>query len=157
MGYSGSLGEIDLATALQVLGRAGRAGVLSVHGEGTCLAILDGGRILFASCDRVAPLGRRFLEAGLISEDQLEHALKEQRRRVDRPLLGTLLVKLGYLSVEAAAPVVEDHIVTVLQDVLSWPEAQVHFDECDGPTDAILKPGRGDVDSILLRVTLNRA
>lgn len=158
MAYQGSLGEIDLSAALQVLCRAGRSGVLSVYGkEGTALAILDDGRILFASSDRVEPLGHRFVEAGLVTPGQLDRALEEQRRRADRPLLGSLLVEMGCLSPEAAAPVLEDHIVAVLRDTLSWPDARVHFHECPGPTDPILPPGRADVDLLLLRAALGRA
>ncbi len=42
------------------------------------------------------PLGERLIEAGLISEDQLQVALKEQNRR-DEPL-GRILVNLGLIS-----------------------------------------------------------
>ncbi|MDJ0793442.1 MAG: GspE/PulE family protein [Woeseiaceae bacterium] len=42
------------------------------------------------------PLGERLIEAGLISEDQLQVALKEQSRH-DEPL-GRILVKLGLIS-----------------------------------------------------------
>lgn len=42
------------------------------------------------------PLGQRLIEAGLISEDQLQVALKEQSRK-DEPL-GRILVKLGLIS-----------------------------------------------------------
>jgi len=42
------------------------------------------------------PLGERLIEAGLITEDQLQVALKEQSRN-DEPL-GRILVKLGLLS-----------------------------------------------------------
>jgi general secretion pathway protein E/type IV pilus assembly protein PilB len=42
------------------------------------------------------PLGERLIEAGLISEDQLHVALKEQSRR-DEPL-GRILVRLGLIS-----------------------------------------------------------
>ena len=43
-----------------------------------------------------APLGERLIHAGLISEDQLQVALKEQTRN-DEPL-GRILVKLGLIS-----------------------------------------------------------
>ncbi|MDJ0699997.1 MAG: hypothetical protein QNJ07_09090, partial [Woeseiaceae bacterium] len=42
------------------------------------------------------PLGERLIEAGLITEDQLQVALKEQSRR-DEPL-GRILVSLGLIS-----------------------------------------------------------
>ena len=42
------------------------------------------------------PLGERLIEAGLISRDQLQVALKEQSRH-DEPL-GRILVKLGLIS-----------------------------------------------------------
>lgn len=48
------------------------------------------------STDAGLPLGQRLIEAGLISEDQLQVALKEQSRK-DEPL-GRILVKLGLLS-----------------------------------------------------------
>lgn len=48
------------------------------------------------SSERSLPLGERLIEAGLITEDQLQVALKEQSRR-DEPL-GRILVKLGLIS-----------------------------------------------------------
>jgi hypothetical protein len=152
MGYRGSLGEIDLPTALQVFGRARRSGMLSVEGEGcSALIVLDDGRVLFASSDRVARIGERFVDQGLVTEEQLAQVLHMQRRKRTRRLIGCLLTDLGFVTPEQAASTVEDHIVAVLADTIAWPRAHVHFDECEGSEDVPIPPGRGDVDTLLMR------
>ena len=47
------------------------------------------------------PLGQRLIEAGLITETQLQNALREQART--REYLGRILIRLGYVSEEAVA------------------------------------------------------
>jgi type IV pilus assembly protein PilB len=47
------------------------------------------------------PLGQRLIEAGLINEQQLQTALREQQRT--REYLGRILIRLGYVSDEAVA------------------------------------------------------
>ncbi len=47
------------------------------------------------------PLGQRLIEAGLINDQQLQTALREQQRT--REYLGRILIRLGYVSDEAVA------------------------------------------------------
>jgi type IV pilus assembly protein PilB len=47
------------------------------------------------------PLGQRLIEAGLITDTQLQNALREQART--REYLGRILIRLGYVSEEAVA------------------------------------------------------
>ncbi|MFQ5881985.1 MAG: GspE/PulE family protein [Candidatus Methylomirabilales bacterium] len=49
----------------------------------------------------VKPLGQRLIEAGLISDSQLQAALKEQQRT--KEYLGKILIRLGFVNEEAVA------------------------------------------------------
>ena len=62
------------------------------------------------------PLGTRLLEAGLISEAQLDLALREQRRQ--GKLLGEVLVELGFVSAEVITSSVASEARTDVVDVL---------------------------------------
>jgi len=155
MGYAGSLGEIDLASALQVLCRSRKSGLLSVEGEDcNALILLHEGRIVFASSDRVSPIGQRFVQKGLVTQEKLNEVLEVQRRKRKRKLLGPLLCGFGLVERHVAAAEIEAHVVDVLRDTLTWTTAHVHFDEAEGEVDEILPPVRCDVDSLLLRATL---
>lgn len=153
MSYSGSLGGIDAASALQVLGPARRSGLMTItSGDKSAFIVLDAGRVLFASCSLVPPLGSRLVAKGLVPEHVLNDLLSMQRRKKTRRLLGKLLVDLGLVPPHVARAEIEDHLVTVLREILSWgDEGTVHFDEADGETDAIVPPDEGDVDRLLLR------
>lgn len=62
------------------------------------------------------PLGTRLLEAGLITEAQLDLALREQRRQ--GKLLGELLIELGFVSAEVITNSVASEARTDVVDVL---------------------------------------
>lgn len=62
------------------------------------------------STQKTLPLGQRLLKKGLISEDQLETALKEQQRdgTNKKKLLGTVLVEMGFISESALGEVLTE-------------------------------------------------
>jgi len=159
MAYRGSLGEIDLPSALQVLCHAGRSGVVTVEGDDcSALIVLERGRIVFASTDALPRIGERFVNAGLVTPDQLSHVLNMQRKKKTRRLLGQLLVDLAFITEQQAAQVVEDQIVAVFADTLTWRSQHVHFDEGDGTVEeGLLGPDRGDVESLLVRAMVEGA
>ncbi|MBX2839815.1 MAG: GspE/PulE family protein [Gammaproteobacteria bacterium] len=64
---------------------------------------------------RQKPLGERFLEAGLLTESQLDLALREQRRVGG--FLGEILVQLGFVSSEAITEVLASQNEVDVYDV----------------------------------------
>lgn len=66
-------------------------------------SIQSGGVVSTRSDDREIPLGQRFIQAGLLTESQLDLALREQGRVGG--YLGEVLVQLGFISTEAITEV----------------------------------------------------
>ena len=63
------------------------------------------------------PLGARLIEAGLLSEDQLDLALREQKRQ--GRLLGEVLVELGFVAPEIITGLIAGESKTQLVDVVN--------------------------------------
>ena len=70
-----------------------------------------------------AQLGQLLLARGVVSEEQVEHALAEQRDKGHRKLLGELLVEMGYCT--------ENQIAAALAEAYGVPYAQVSPKICD--------------------------
>lgn len=152
MGYSGSLGGVDLASALQVLGPAGRSGIATVtKGEKSAMFMLEQGELIYASCDEAGLLGERLVEKGVVSQAALDSVLTIQRRS-RRQLLGHLLVSLGLVDKTEMSAEIEAHIVRVLAVTLAWEEPAIHFDEALGDVSEIVPPFRGSIPDLLMRV-----
>lgn len=66
-------------------------------------------------------LGEALLQRGLITKEQLEHALLEQKRSNER--LGRVLMRLGYVS--------EEDVLRFLSDQLGMPFKEIDVDKID--------------------------
>ncbi len=152
MGYSGSLGGIDLASALQVFGPAGRSGLITItQDDESALIVLECGQILFAACDAVGRIGETFVQKGYVDETELQSVLHVQRSS-RRQLLGQLLVSMNLVPAAVVSNEIEAHIVKVLAHALAWSAPTIHFDEAQGEVNEIVPPYRGDMATLLLQV-----
>lgn len=150
-----SLTATKLADKLRSLRWGNASGVLSMTAdEGTALIVLQRGQIVYASSDRVPPIGQSLLEKGLVNEPTLQKALMLQRKKKHRELIVGILISLGILQRDAAAAVLEDHIVTILREAMSWEQCQIHFNVAEGELDHIVFPPRnGDIEVLLERAS----
>lgn len=57
---------------------------------------------------RKLPLGQRLIKKGLISQDQLQIALREQGEGQDRKMLGAILVELGFITESALGEILTE-------------------------------------------------
>ncbi len=55
------------------------------------------------------PLGERLISKGLVSRDQLEVALKVQQESEDKPMIGQILVQLGFITESALGELLTEH------------------------------------------------
>lgn len=76
----------------------------------------DGGRRADDARSKRKPLGQRLIEAGLIDEQQLDLALREQNRRGE--LLGEVLVDLGFVAPKVITDAMASEAKTEVVDVL---------------------------------------
>lgn len=130
MGFIGRLADMPLTDLVQMLSMSKRTGRLTFT-EGTARAAL-----IFRQGDLVAAshepprcrLGDALRERGLISEETLRWALQVQRRIMPPPPLGTVLIDLGAISVEALRRVVQAQMEGVLTELVSWENGTFKFE-----------------------------
>jgi len=77
------------------------------------------------------PLGKLLVTRGLVTPEQIEHALDEQKEKGHRRLLGELLVEMGYCT--------ENQIASALAEAYGVPYAQVNPKLCDPKAVELLK------------------
>lgn len=110
---------------------AGATGTLRVRLEGRAawLAMRDGEPCGAGAADQRSRLGHRLQDAGLVTPEQLELALRQQEQRPGVPL-GRVLVEMGSLDPGQLLHAVRAQVLAVARDVASapaWEEAS--FDE----------------------------
>jgi len=71
-------------------------------------------------------LGQLLLERGVVTAEQIDHALAQQKEKGHRKLLGELLVELGYCT--------DNQIASALAETYGVPYAQVNPKICDAKT-----------------------
>jgi type IV pilus assembly protein PilB len=95
-------------------------------------------RLLRESMDRIAAenkmqLGQLLLGRGIVTQEQIEKALAEQKEKGHRKLLGELLVEMNYCT--------ENQIASALAEAYGVPYAQVSPKICDAKVIDILPRG----------------
>lgn len=102
MALTGTVEDFGIAEILQLIGQQAKSGVLHLESRDDEIHVgISGGYVVRAEAagrkarDR---LGSMMLRAELLSRDQLDRALEEQRRTLRR--LGDILVDLGYVTRE---------------------------------------------------------
>ncbi len=127
----------DLAVAdfMMVLSQHRRTGQLTFEksGERLKLAFRDGDIIYAASTGVRETVGSMLVRRGLISEGQLEAALKLQKRQEGVALLGQILVEMGAVSTEDLNGVVYLQFQNVIRDALTWKAGVGTFTAMDIP------------------------
>ncbi len=146
MAIEGPLRELGIHDVFQLLDLSRKTGALRVtselrDNEGTVL--FDAGRVIHASIrSNPQPLGAALLRAGKITEEDLEHARREQRDRLEPTRLGDLLIELGAITPRELERHVRQQIEAVVFELMSWREGFFSFEErgvTDAPSEAQIR------------------
>lgn len=98
MSLAGNLGDVSLVDLLQFLELPGRTGTIQLARDSEQASIgLYEGQIVRASAPSSKRLGAHLIARGVLTDEQLEHALGAQRSTPDAPL-GALLVRHNAVS-----------------------------------------------------------
>ncbi|HJL14563.1 MAG TPA: response regulator [Sandaracinaceae bacterium LLY-WYZ-13_1] len=129
----GRLEHVALGDVLQMLQHQRQTGVLEIEkqpsrsGRRVTVSLRDGavqlalGRVQ----EQEFRLGRYVLREGLIEREDLDRIL--ERQDPARGLLGTQLVKLGYLSSEELRRVLMQQTSELIYEALRWPSGRYRF------------------------------
>ncbi|HEY8429071.1 MAG TPA: DUF4388 domain-containing protein, partial [Sandaracinaceae bacterium] len=133
LALEGRIEHVPLGDVLQMLTHQRQTGVLEIEKEPArtprvVTVCLKNGAVQLA-LGRVEEvefrLGRYLLREGLVDRDDLERILRH--RGPARGLLGTHLVKLGYISAEELSKVLVAQTSELVYEALRWPRGRYRF------------------------------
>ena len=129
MAIKGSLKEASLPDVLQLLTMGKKTGCLAVtHRNNFGYIYFDKGKICFASIvNRRDRLGDVLLKSGLISQDQLELAIKLQSKQRDQRL-GDILVSQDIISREVLHSQIRMQIEEAVYFLFTWSQGTFNFE-----------------------------
>lgn len=152
MSINGVLEDLPLADVLQFIHLGRRTGTLFMWRDDEQRAEIGfhDGRIVGAWAPGHRKLGDLLVEAGLLSNGQVEAALDIQLRVEPPRSLGRILVDSGAVRREQIHHVVREQVKTTVFDLVTWRQGHFHFevDELDPPDDFSVEPDEvlGDLD-----------
>ena len=129
MAIKGSLKEASLPDVLQLLSMGKKSGCLSVtHRNNFGYIYFDRGRISYASIvNRRDRLGDMLVKNGVITQEQLEEAIKLQSKKREKRL-GELLVDLEHLSREQLHQFIRVQIEEAVYYLFTWNQGTFNFE-----------------------------
>ncbi|MBU4490502.1 MAG: DUF4388 domain-containing protein, partial [Actinobacteria bacterium] len=130
MPLKGSLRDFSLPDLFQLLHFGKKNGTLNIiNDDARGYVCFRNGNVFFATHNwKRATLGQRLVEAGMVSEEQIEEALDLQKTTRKGQRLGHILVELGYLSRESLEVFVQEQIRDAVFHLLRWTEGEFDFD-----------------------------
>ncbi len=125
----GRLSDLPLADLFRGLADAGATGALEVEGDdGDARVFFRDGDVYWAfSPSPRARLGARLVNAGFITQEQLDTALAEQQRSDERKKLGILLVDRGHVNRDVIRVFVQEQILDAIFDLMRWTDGSYSF------------------------------
>lgn len=118
----GDLSETSVADLCRGLSDAESTGAVELEGPtGDARVFFRKGDVYWAvSPAPRARLGDRLVNAGLLSQDQLDQVLEEQRTASERTKLGALLVEQGLVTRDVIRVFVQEQILDALFDLMRY-------------------------------------
>jgi len=145
MSLEGRLEDLGLSDIFQIISLSKRSGVLTlIRKEGTGRLVFNQGQVIFATSDTRSRLGYTLVKKAIITNDDLEYALRIQKGRGSMKPIGALLMEMGAVSAEVLEREIREHIIYIVKDLLSWNTGSFHFEL-----------GPAMEEDIILRVGLN--
>jgi hypothetical protein len=86
----------------------------------------------------------------LISNEDLESALRLQKAKSLKKPIGTILLEMGLITQDALEGEIRNHILLVVRDLLSWEKGSFHFELGKVITEDIVFSGGMNTDFLLL-------
>ncbi|MBI5746704.1 MAG: DUF4388 domain-containing protein [Nitrospirae bacterium] len=129
MSLEGRLEDLGLPDIFQIIGLSKRSGALTiVRQEGTGRLVFCQGQVVYASSDNKSRLGYTLVKKGLISNKDLENALKTQKLKGVKKPIGTILLDAGAIDRNTLEKEIKNHVVEVVRDLMTWESGSFHFE-----------------------------
>lgn len=129
MSLEGRLEDLGLPDIFQIIGLSKRSGALTiVRQEGTGRLVFAMGQVVYASSDNKSRLGYTLVKKGLISNKDLENALRIQKLKGVKKPIGTILLDAGAIDRSILEKEIKNHVVEVVRDLMTWENGSFHFE-----------------------------
>jgi hypothetical protein len=131
MALSGSLEDISIVDVLQILGMAGKNGVLHLDREDqkAQIAFSDGRVVAVTTHPRLSFLTDILIERGHLTQEKLLQALERQRDQGTRHIpLGSTLLEIGAVTVAHIEDAVSQSILAAVGEIASWTDGEFWFE-----------------------------
>jgi Domain of unknown function (DUF4388) len=134
----GDLAGVGLSPLLKELNRKALTGILTLKkGKVKKSIFLRDGLPIFASSNlKKDRIGEMLVAKGIISQEQLEDALKEIKETGKR--MGAVLVEKKWLGAEQLFEVVRNQVISIIYSVFQWGEGEYHFRKDDLAGDEVI-------------------
>jgi hypothetical protein len=149
MSITGNIKTMQLAELLQWLSQSQKTGTLVIEeGKVEKRIYFNGGQIVSSSSnDPSEYLGNFLVNQGLITEDQLDKAVKQQESQ--KMLLGKILVTSGAVSEADLDRQLRRKAEETIYDIFTWPEGDFRFLDGELPEFAMV-PMKLDVTGLMM-------
>ncbi len=137
MALEGFLQEFGLADIIQLIYFQRKTGILSIKSatDRIALSFINGNISKLESQTKTEDkkLGRILIKKGLITQDDLDGALKMQKR--EGVVLGNIFMKQGLLSKDVLQEIVHGQIIETIAHIFTWREGRYEFTPQEIPVD----------------------
>jgi len=131
MALEGTLKDFSLADIFQLIGLQRKTGVLTLRSKDDTVTVtfLDGKVVGADSLSHRLEnrLGSVLIKSGLLTNDQLNHALAIQKETLQR--LGFVLTHYGIISADALKQAIQLQILQIVYRLFRWKDGDYHFSQ----------------------------
>lgn len=131
MALEGTLKDFSLADIFQLIGLQRKTGVLTLRSKDDTVTVtfLDGKVVGADSLNHRLEnrLGNVLMKSGLLTQDQLNHALAIQKETLQR--LGFVLTHYGIISADALKQAIQLQILQIVYRLFRWKDGDYHFSQ----------------------------
>ena len=131
MALEGTLKDFSLADIFQLIGLQRKTGVLTLRSKDDTVTVtfLDGKVVGADSLSHRLEnrLGSVLIKSGLLTQDQLSHALAIQKETLQR--LGFVLTHYGIISADALKQAIQLQILQIVYRLFRWKDGDYHFSQ----------------------------
>lgn len=135
MAIEGALQDVSMADICQLLAMGRKTGCLSVTDRSNFgYVYFENGRVIYASLlNRPDRLGELLVRNGVISEQQLDEAVRKQAERRGGSPVGEILLEAGTISKDDLHRFIRVQIEEAVYHLFSWTRGSFHFDADQRP------------------------
>ncbi|MEQ8279829.1 MAG: DUF4388 domain-containing protein [Deltaproteobacteria bacterium] len=133
MALKGTIKDFGVADIFQLISQQGKTGVLVFSNDVDEVRVYfkDGSVVRASNTLRTAQmlLGSLMVRAAVVSDEQLQEALREQQRTLKR--LGAVMVELGYVDVEMVKDFATLQMTETIYALFEWKFGTYEFESVD--------------------------